>query len=481
MAFPEGFLWGGATAANQCEGGYNEGGRGLANVDVIPHGADRGPVMAGLRKMLDFEEGYYYPAQVGIDMYHRYKEDIALFAEMGFKTYRLSIGWTRIFPKGDEDEPNEEGLAFYEDLFRECQKHGIEPLVTITHFDCPIHLIKEYGGWRNRKLIDFYKKLVRVLFTRYKGLVKYWLTFNEINMILHLPFMGAGLVFEEGEDREAVEYLAAHNELVASAWATKIAHEIDPEMKVGCMLAAGSYYPYSCRPEDVRAAQLANQENYFFVDVQSRGYYPAYALKQLKRKGIDIGITDEDREILAENTVDFISFSYYSTRCVAGEGSDAEETEGNAFKGAKNPHLKESEWGWAIDPLGFRITINDLWDRYQKPLFVVENGLGAKDEVNPDGTIDDDYRIDYLRQHIEAMRDAITEDGVGDARLHHVGPDRSGIRLHGRDVQALRLHLRRPRRRRRGHARALQEEELRLVQEGHRHQRRGPRVTTSAR
>ena len=379
MAFPEGFLWGGATAANQCEGGYAEGGRGLANVDVIPHGADRGPVMAGLRRMLDFEDGYYYPAQVGIDMYHRYKEDIALFAEMGFKTYRLSIGWTRIFPKGDEDEPNEEGLAFYEDLFRECQKHGIEPLVTITHFDCPIHLIKEYGGWRNRKLIDFYKKLVRVLFTRYKGLVKYWLTFNEINMILHLPFMGAGLVFEEGEDQEAVKYLAAHNELVASAWATKIAHEIDPEMKVGCMLAAGTYYPYSCRPEDVRAAQLANQENYFFVDVQSRGCYPAYAVKQLERKGIDIGMTDEDREILAENTVDFISFSYYSTRCVAGEGSDAEETEGNAFKGAKNPYLKVSEWGWAIDPLGFRITINDLWDRYQKPLFVVENGLGAHD------------------------------------------------------------------------------------------------------
>ncbi|HIU05255.1 MAG TPA: 6-phospho-beta-glucosidase [Candidatus Coprousia avicola] len=412
MAFPEGFLWGGATAANQCEGGYDEGGRGLANVDVIPHGPERRLVTAGLRKMLDFEDGYYYPAKVGIDMYHRYKEDIALFAEMGFKTYRLSIGWTRIFPQGDEDEPNEEGLAFYEDLFRECKKHGIEPLVTITHFDCPIHLIKEYGGWRSRKLIDFYKKLVTVLFTRYKGLVKYWLTFNEINMILHLPFMGAGIVFEEGEDHEAAEYLAAHNELVASAWATKIAHEIDPEMKIGCMLAAGTYYPYSCRPEDVRAAQLANQENYFFVDVQSRGRYPGYALKELERRGIDIGMTDEDRQILAENTVDFISFSYYSTRCSAGEGSDAERTEGNAFAGAKNPYLKASQWGWAIDPLGFRITLNDLWDRYQKPLFVVENGLGAKDEVNPDGTIDDDYRIDYLRQHIEAMRDAITEDGV---------------------------------------------------------------------
>ena len=242
--------------------------------------------------------------------------------------------------------------------------------------------------------------------------MKYWLTFNEINMILHLPFMGAGLVFEEGEDKKAVEYLAAHNELVASAWATKIAHEIDPDVKIGCMLAAGSYYPYSCRPEDVRAAQLANQDNYFFVDVQSRGYYPSYALKKLEREGIDVGMTDEDKQILAENTVDFISFSYYSTRCSAGEGSDAPKTEGNAFAGTKNPYLKESQWGWAIDPLGFRITLNDLYDRYQKPLFVVENGLGAKDVVEEDGSINDDYRIDYLSQHIEAMRDAVTEDGV---------------------------------------------------------------------
>ncbi len=412
MGFPEGFLWGGATAANQCEGGYNEGGRGLANVDVMPHGPERRAVGAGVRKMLDFEPGYYYPAQQAIDMYHHYKEDIALFAEMGFKTYRLSIGWTRIFPNGDEDEPNEEGLAFYEDLFRECKKHGIEPLVTITHFDLPIHLIKEYGGWRNRKLVDFYKKLVRVLFTRYKGLVRYWLTFNEINMILHLPFMGAGLVFAEGEDPEAAKYLAAHHELVASAWATKIAHEVDPDNMVGCMLAAGTFYPYSCRPEDVRAAQLMNQENYFFVDVQSRGYYPAYALKKLEREGIDVGITDEDRQILAENTVDFISFSYYSSRCAAGAETDVESTKGNAFSGAKNPYLKETEWGWAVDPLGFRITLNDLYDRYQKPLFVVENGLGAKDEVEEDGSINDDYRIDYLRQHIEAMRDAIDEDGV---------------------------------------------------------------------
>lgn len=322
MAFRKDFLWGGATAANQCEGAYNVDGRGLANVDVAPHGPERYAVVSGQRKMLDFEDGYYYPAQTGIDFYHHYKEDIALFAEMGFKTFRMSLAWTRIFPNGDETEPSEAGLAFYEDVFRECQAHGIEPLVTITHFDCPIHLIKEYGGWRNRKLIDFYKNLATTIFTRYKGLVKYWLTFNEINMILHLPFMGAGLVFEEGENKEAVEYLAA-------------------------------------------------------------------------------------------NTVDFISFSYYSTRCSAGaDNPDVERTQGNAFAGAKNPYLQESQWGWAIDPLGFRITLNDLYDRYQKPLFVVENGLGAKDVVEEDGSINDDYRIDYLRQHIAAMRDAVTEDGV---------------------------------------------------------------------
>ena len=242
--------------------------------------------------------------------------------------------------------------------------------------------------------------------------MKYWLTFNEINMILHLPFMGAGLVFEEGENKEAVEYLAAHNELVASAWATKIAHEIDPEVRIGCMLAAGTYYPYSCRPGDVRQAQLDNQDNYFFVDVQSRGYYPAYAVKKLERLGIDVGMTDEDREILAANTVDFISFSYYSTRCSAGaDNPEVEKTQGNAFAGAKNPYLQESQWGWAIDPLGFRITLNDLYDRYQKPLFVVENGLGAKDVVEEDGSIHDPYRIAYLQSHIKAMGEAIA-DGV---------------------------------------------------------------------
>lgn len=347
MGFRKDFLWGGATAANQCEGGYNEGGRGLANVDVVPIGSDRFPVITGQMKMFDFDDQHFYPAKVAIDMYHRYKEDITLFAEMGFKVYRLSIAWSRIFPKGDELEPNEAGLQYYEDLFKECQKYGIEPLVTITHFDCPMHLIKEYGAWRNRKLVEFYERLCTVIFNRYKGLVKYWLTFNEINMILHAPFMGAGLYFEEGDNQEQVKYQAAHHELVASAIATKIAHEVDPENKVGCMLAAGAYYPYTCKPEDVWEARKSDRENYFFIDVQARGKYPNYVLKELERKGIKIEMQPGDEELLQAHTVDFVSFSYYSTRVATSD--KLEETQGNIFASVKNPYLKASEWGWQID------------------------------------------------------------------------------------------------------------------------------------
>ncbi|WP_027108015.1 6-phospho-beta-glucosidase [Lacticigenium naphthae] len=410
--FPKGFLWGGATAANQCEGGYDEGGRGLANVDVVPIGEDRYPIITGKQKHIEFDEDHFYPAKEAIDMYHRYKEDIALFGEMGFKTYRLSIAWSRIFPKGDEKEPNEEGLKFYENLFKECHKHNIEPLVTITHFDVPMHLIEEYGGWRNRKMVDFYENLVTVLFNRYKGLVKYWLTFNEINVILHAPFMGAGLYFKEGENEMQVKYQAAHHELVASAIATRIAHEVDPENKVGCMLAAGQYYPLTPKPEDVFEAMQKDRENYFFIDVQSRGEYPAYALKELEREGVEIKMEPEDAEILKANTVDFISFSYYASRIASAEPVKEDATDGNLMGTVKNPYLEASEWGWQIDPLGMRITMNAMYDRYQKPLFIVENGLGAVDTPDENGYVEDDYRIKYLAEHIEAMRDAINKDGV---------------------------------------------------------------------
>ncbi|MFU2203404.1 6-phospho-beta-glucosidase [Streptococcus hyovaginalis] len=411
-AFPDGFLWGGATAANQVEGAYDVDGRGLANVDVVPIGEDRFPIIAGQKKMFDFEEGYFYPAKGSIDFYHNYKEDIALFAEMGFKTYRMSIGWTRIFPKGDELEPNEAGLQFYENIFKELRKYDIEPLVTITHFDFPMHLIEEYGGWRNRKIIEFYERLCQVIFNRYKGLVKYWLTFNEINMILHAPFMGAGLYFEEGENQEQVKYQAAHHELVASAIATKIAHEVDPENKVGCMLAAGQYYPNTAHPRDYWAAMQEDRENYFFIDVQARGEYPNYAKKKFERLGLDIEMTDEDLALLKEHTVDFVSFSYYSSRVASGDPEVNEKTQGNIFASIKNPYLDASEWGWQIDPLGLRITLNAIWDRYQKPMFIVENGLGAIDTPDENGYVEDDYRIDYLRAHVETMNQAINEDGV---------------------------------------------------------------------
>ena len=409
---PEGFLWGGATAADQCEGGYDKGGRGLANVDLIPAGPDRRPVMQGIRKMLECEDGYFYPGHEAIDMYSHFKEDIALFAEMGFKCYRLSIAWTRIYPNGFDEEPNEEGLKFYDEIFDECLKYGIEPLVTIVHFDAPVACTKKFGSWKSREMIDLYVKYCETLFTRYKGKVHYWLTFNEINMILHLPFMAAGILFEEGENQEESKYRAAHHELVASAMATRIAHEIDPENQVGCMLAAGQYYAYTCDPKDQLEALKKNRDNYFFIDVQSRGEYPPYALKFFEQKGYDIGITEEDEKILAEHPVDFISFSYYSSRLTSADPSKYGETAGNAFKTLRNPYLKASEWGWQIDPLGLRITLNELYDRYQKPLFIVENGLGAVDTPDENGKINDQYRIEYLRAHIQAMEDAVELDGV---------------------------------------------------------------------
>lgn len=415
MPLSKDFLWGGATAANQCEGAYQEGGRGLANVDIIPHGEDRLAVMKGTKHIQLENSTSFFPAQQGIDFYHHYEEDIRLFAEMGFNVFRMSIAWSRIFPMGDEEEPNEEGLQFYDRVFQECKKYGIEPLVTITHFDCPMHLIHTYGGWKNPKMISFYEKLVTVLFKRFKGLVRYWITFNEINMILHLPFMGAGLQFQPEEDQEKAKYISAHHELLASALATKIAHEIDPNNKVGCMMAAGDYYPYSSLPEDVWEAKLKDRENMLFIDVQARGYYPSYAHKKFQELGLDLAITKEEEQLLKENTVDFISFSYYSSRCITTQ-EGVGETIGNAFKGTKNPYLKASEWGWQIDPLGLRITMNSLYDRYQKPLFIVENGLGAKDKLiqKEDGTytVEDDYRIDYLRAHIQAFKQAVEEDGV---------------------------------------------------------------------
>jgi len=406
------FLWGGAVAANQCEGAYDEDGKGLSLVDVLPCKQDRFQcMMDGSYAMAHKDDYDFYPSHKSIDFYHRYKEDIALFAEMGFKTFRLSISWPRIFPNGDETQANEAGLAFYDVVFDECRKYGIEPLVTINHFDTPLGLAVNYGGWRNRKLIDYYLRFCEVLFNRYKGKVKYWLTFNEINMILHLPFIGGGLSFKDRENKLQIQYQAAHHQLLASSLATKMAHEIDSNNQIGCMLAAGDVYPYTCHPDDIFAAVEKNREQYFFIDVQSRGAYPSYAKCFFEENNIQLDIEEGDFEIL-KNTVDFISFSYYSSRCVSTDDEvNAKLTAGNVFASVKNPYVPASEWGWQIDPMGLRTTLNTLYDRYQKPLFIVENGLGAADQVEADGSINDDYRIDYLAKHVEAMKEAM-HDGV---------------------------------------------------------------------
>ncbi len=383
----------------------------MAIVDVIPHGVYRMPVMNGTMDYRDLPEDTHYPGREAIDMYGHYKEDIALFAEMGFQCYRFSFSWSRLFPTGEEAEPNREGLRFYDDMVNVLLHYGIEPVVTLCHFDAPLFLVEKYGSWKSRKMIDSFLRYCDTVFRHFKGRVRYWITFNEINMLMHLPFMGAGIRLKEGEDELQVKYQAAHHELVASALAVKLAREISPEFQVGCMLAAGSVYPYSCNPTDVWESMKKDRENYFFIDVQARGEYPEYAKKYMIRQGIELEITVEDTEILKENTVDFISLSYYNSRCVRSDGK-GEASGGNVFASAKNPYLECSQWGWPIDPMGFRITLNALYDRYQKPLFVVENGLGAVDAVKEDGSIDDDYRIDYLRSHILAMMEAVDEDGV---------------------------------------------------------------------
>lgn len=404
--FPEGFLWGGATAANQYEGAYNEDGKGLSVQDVMPNGIMTPPTEEPTEDNLKL---------VGIDFYHRYKEDIKLFAEMGFKVYRTSIAWSRIFPKGDETEPNEAGLAFYDAVFDECLKYGIEPLVTLSHYETPLHLAKEYDGWKNRELIGFYERYARTVFERYKDKVKYWLTFNEINSVLHAPFMSGGIATPKEELSEQDLYQAIHHELVASASVTKIAHEINPDFQIGCMVLAMPAYPMTPNPEDVLASRRFENSNYLFSDIHVRGEYPGYAKRLFKENGIEIEFAEGDKELLKENTVDFISFSYYMSAAMAHNPEEYTTGEGNIMGGVNNPYLEASEWGWQIDPVGLRLVLNVFWDRYQKPLFIVENGLGAKDVLveGEDGelTVKDTYRIDYMKSHLQQVGEAI-KDGV---------------------------------------------------------------------
>lgn len=402
--FPQGFLWGGATAANQIEGAFNEGGKGLSVQDVMPKGLMAPRTDAPTADNLKL---------AGIDFYHRYPEDIALFAEMGFSVFRLSIAWSRIFPNGDDAEPNEEGLAFYDRVFDECAKYGITPLVTLSHYETPLNLTEKYNGWVSRELIGFYEKYARTVFERYRDKVKYWLTFNEINSILHAPLMSGGIATAKDELSASDLFQAAHHELVASAAVTKIAHEINPDFQVGCMVIAMPIYPLTPDPSDLLKVMKSDHANLMFSDVHTRGAYPGYALRYFRDHGIDLDITDEDRQTLT-NTVDFVSFSYYMSVCQSADPAKQAAGEGNIMGGVPNPTLPASEWGWQIDPVGLRIILNQFWDRWQKPLFIVENGLGAKDQlVEVDGrlTVEDDYRIAYLNDHLFQVGEAV-QDGV---------------------------------------------------------------------
>ncbi|ETA79907.1 glycoside hydrolase family 1 protein [Youngiibacter fragilis] len=414
--FPEGFLWGGAVAANQYEGGYNEGGKGLSTADVMTGGTHTIP----RRITMELEEGTHYPSHEAIDFYHRYKEDIALFAEMGFKVFRLSIAWSRIYPNGYDLEPNEEGLKFYDDVFDELRKHNIEPLVTISHYEMPLGLTLKYNGWAGRECIDHYVRYCDTIFRRYKDKVRLWLTFNEIN-ILTMPmgaFLGGGMILDRSgifgnnaDDIPEVRFQGLHHQFVASARAVKLGHEINPEFKIGCMLAYLTFYPHTCNPDDiVLAQQKDNLTNFLCSDVQVRGEYPGFAKRFFRDNGIEIKMEPGDEEILKEGTVDYYTFSYYMSNNVSTQ-PDLQASSGNLMGGVRNPYLEVSDWGWAIDPKGLRWTLNNIYNRYRIPLMIVENGLGAVDKITEDMKVHDSYRIDYLRKHIEQMGEAL-QDGV---------------------------------------------------------------------
>ncbi|QIK69563.1 glycoside hydrolase family 1 protein [Erysipelothrix sp. HDW6C] len=407
MKFKDTFLWGGATAANQCEGAWNVDGKGPSMQDHKRGGGLNQP------RIFDnpIQEDQYYPSHEAIDHYHHMKEDIALFGEMGFKVYRLSIAWSRIFPNGDDDEPNEAGLQFYDELFDECIKNGIQPLVTLSHFEVPMGIVTRYNGFSDRRVIDLFVRYTTTVMSRYKDKVKYWLTFNEVNfaMMPHGSLSVLGMIMDEDNPQERLQ--ALHHVFLASAQTVIEGHKINPDFMIGNMIAHLTFYPLTPNPADVlRQQQLDNIINNVAGDVQVFGEYPYFAKKHMEDHGVKIKMESSDAHVLKQGTVDFYTFSYYMTNCVSTD-QNKELTMGNLMGGVKNPYLKSSDWGWQIDPIGLRYTLNKLYDRYNIPLMVVENGFGAEDIIEPDGTINDEYRIDYMRQHIQAMGDAL-EDGV---------------------------------------------------------------------
>lgn len=430
MPFPKGFLWGGATAANQYEGAWSEGGKGVSTADVITSGSHTEPRRITWRMPdtgetgacpLGFDgisfpagcepavvDGEYYPSHIATDFYHHYREDIALMGEMGFKAFRMSINWSRIFPHGDDEKPCEEGLAFYDAVFDECRKHGIEPLVTLSHYETPLALGIKYGGWKNRICIDLFERYATTVFRRYAGKVRYYLTFNEINIMSMAPFMAGAMM----DSSAAARAQGAHNQFVASARAVRAAHDVSPEIRVGQMLAYQPLYTFTCDPADQLMQMQAEHNTLWYADVQTGGAYPAYKLKEYERLGIELDMGGDDLALLAAYPADFLSFSCYGSTVVTTHTDEAERSGGNFSMGVKNPYLSYNAWEWATDPACLRLALNTLYDRYHKPLWVVENGIGWNDVRETDGSIHDDYRVDYLRKNIESMRDAVSIDGV---------------------------------------------------------------------
>lgn len=420
--FPEGFLWGGAMCASQADGAYNEGGKGLDTQDLRYFNADwtseeramnsnRRMNHAKFEKALTDTDTEHYPFRWGIDFYHKYKDDIQLFEELGIKILRTSINWARIYPNGDDKEANEEGIQWYFDMFTECHKRGIKVFATILHYNIPVHLVTEYGGWKSRRTAEFYVRYATTLFERLGTLVDYWLPFNEFNAGRFNPYNGVCLVEDEEEDYDNAIFQCLHNQFIANALTVKAAHEIIPGSMVGGMIARFTTYPATCKPDDVMQMILDDQySNWFYLDVMARGKYPAYMERYFERAGIHIQMEEGDAEILRNNTIDFTAFSYYFSQVSTTDQGWA-KTSGNLIMANKNPYLESSEWGWQKDPVGLRVTLNQIYDRYGLPVFIAENGLGAKDVLEADGTIHDPYRIDYLKAHIEQMKEAI-KDGV---------------------------------------------------------------------
>ena len=412
--FPEGFLWGGAIAACQAEGAYDVDGRGLSTSDLrcYTKGFDRaniekegGDTLAGIRATVADTESFF-PKRYGIDFYHTYKEDLGLMQELGLRAFRTSVSWSRIFPQGDEEEPNEAGLTFYDRLFNEIVADGMVPVITMSHYDIPLHLVTEYGGFANREVIKLFCRYAKVLLERYHDLVKYWIVFNQVNLLPTVRFGSLGLYDDQAENMEELMYQAVHHQMVAAAQTKLMARRIDPTLHIGTMMADGTFYPATCRPADVVLTMQKNRMQYFFTDVQLRGEYPVYALRYFKEHGYDIKILPEDEELLRDNTMDFLGISYYSSKIV-----DSDVNTIAPFEASQNPNLEPTPWEWRADPLGFYNSISQYWDRYEVPIMIAENGFGALDEVEPDGSIHDSYRIDYLRKHVEQLRECV-KDGV---------------------------------------------------------------------